>query len=44
MQIEIYFRDLNTAKQQELLEVTGVKTPEDMNWDVMPVTVIEIET
>lgn len=37
---ELYFSDLNENAQQEILEKAGVKKPEDMNWDVFPITVI----
>lgn len=40
--IEIYFDDLSEAKQKELLEAVGVKTAEDMNWDVIPITTVEL--
>lgn len=40
MEIEIYFRDLSEEKQAELLKAYGVKSPEEMNWDVFPVAVI----
>jgi len=40
--VEIYFTDLVPEKQEELLRVHGVKSPEEMNWDVFPVFVYEI--
>lgn len=40
---EIYFNDLSEACQQDLLEKYGIKSPKEMNWDVFPVTVIEID-
>lgn len=42
MTIDIYFRDLKGDVQQEVLEAAGVKTPEEMNWDVFPLTTIEV--
>lgn len=39
---EIYFNDLSETCQQDLLEKYGIKSPKEMNWDVFPVTVIEI--
>ena len=40
---EIYFNDLSETCQQDLLEKYGIKNPKEMNWDVFPVTVIEID-
>ena len=40
--VEIYFDDLTSQTQQELLDAFGVQTPEEMNWDIFPVTTIEI--
>lgn len=40
--MEIYFTDLTEDAQQELLELAGVSSPKEMNWDVLPVTVIEM--
>lgn len=40
---ELYFSDLTEEAQQEILEKAGVKKPEDMNWDVFPITTIEFE-
>jgi hypothetical protein len=40
---ELYFSDLNEKAQQEILEKAGVEKPEDMNWDVFPITTIEFE-
>ena len=40
--IEIYFEDLNADAQQEILEYFKIATPEDMNWDVEPLTIISI--
>ncbi len=39
---EIYFNDLSETCQQDLLEKYGIKSPKEMNWDIFPVTVIEI--
>ncbi len=41
MTIDIYFHDLKEDVQQDVLEAAGVKTPEEMNWDVFPLTTIE---
>lgn len=32
--IWIYFNDLKSEKQQELLDTVGAKDPEEMNWDM----------
>lgn len=39
--VEIYFYDLCEEKQKELLELYEVESPEEMNWDVFPITTIE---
>jgi hypothetical protein len=39
IRIEIYFRDLGEAKQRELEEKLG----KDGNWDLFPLTVLEVE-
>lgn len=39
--IEIFFHDLNQEKQQELMALYQVETPEQMNWNIFPVTVIQ---
>lgn len=41
MDFEIYFSDLKEDAQKELLKSTGVKNPEEVNWDVSPITVID---
>lgn len=35
--IDIYFKDLSEAIQKRLLEETGLNTPEQANWDVIPI-------
>ena len=40
--VEIYFDNLDTQTQQELLDAFGIQAPEEMNWDIFPVTTIEI--
>ena len=42
MMIDIYFNDLKKDVQQEVLEAAGVNAPKDMNWDVFPLTTIEV--
>lgn len=38
---EIYFRDLSPEAQKELLAYKEVSSPEEMNWDVFPITIVE---
>jgi hypothetical protein len=42
IEVEIYFQDLKKAKQKELLALYEVSTPEDMNWDVFPITTFDV--
>ena len=42
-EFEIYFHDLNPEAQQELLKVAGLTSPSDMNYEVVPVAVVEFE-
>ena len=41
--IEIYFNDLNKEKQKELLEHEGITSPEEANWDIVPIAIYESE-
>jgi hypothetical protein len=41
MNIEIMFSDLREPKQQEILHAYGVDNPNEMNWGVIPVSIIE---
>lgn len=41
--MELYFYDLKEEAQKALLDETGIKEPEDMNWDVFPIAIIETE-
>ena len=41
--MEIMFEDLNPDAQERLLVAAGVSRPEDMDWDEMPVAVVEFE-
>lgn len=41
--MEIVFDDLNYDAQQRLLKEAGVASPEDMDWDEIPVAVVESE-
>ena len=40
---EIYWGDLTPEAQQELLNVLGIESVEDTNWDCMPITTIEAD-
>ena len=42
-EFELYFTDLTEKAQQKLLEKAGVKSPEEMNWDVFPITTLNFE-
>ena len=39
---EIMFSDLTPEAQKKLLKAFRIKSPEDMNWDVVPIAVIPI--
>lgn len=43
MEIEIFFDDLSTDKQKEILEAAGIESASEMNWDVIPITTVEFE-
>ena len=43
MKIEIMFRNLDETKQAELLQAAGVISPDEMNWGVFPIAVVELE-
>ena len=42
---EIFFSDLNTEAQQNLMDVVGIKDPKEMNWDIdmCPIAILEYE-
>ena len=42
---DIYFSDLNEVAQQELLNLVGVESPADMNWDmdIVPIATVDFE-
>lgn len=42
-ELEIYFRDFNTETQKEILKAYKIKSPEEMNWDIIPLTTLVIE-
>lgn len=41
--MEIYFGNLKEETQKELLNNAGISSPEEANWDVFPVAVVETE-
>ena len=43
IKIEIYFKDLTEEKQKDVLDILGIVGPEDLNWDVLPISLICIE-
>lgn len=42
--VEIYFNDLSSKKQAEVLQAAGIETEEDGNWDVLPLAIVDFET
>lgn len=40
MKIEIYFSDLSTEKQEEIIKAIGY----DSNWEVFPICILELES
>ena len=41
--IEIMFDDLVESKKEKLLKEFEIGSPEEMNWDVAPLAIIEME-
>ena len=41
--MKIMFNDLTSEAQKQLLSEAGVSLPEAMNWDTIPVAVVEFE-
>ncbi len=41
MSVEIMFDDLKDKKQKELMKAIGIKDSAEMNWDIVPITIIE---
>jgi len=41
--IDVFFADLSEEKQKEILEAFKIEKPEDMNWDVFPLAIINVE-
>ncbi len=40
-QIVIYFSDLSSEKQKELLNLYLLKDPQEANWDIVPIFILE---
>jgi len=41
--IEIIFDDLIKSKKKEILKEFEIGDPEEMNWDIAPIAIIEVE-
>ena len=41
--IELMFDDLVESKKEEILKEFEIGNPEDMNWDIVPIAIIEVE-
>ena len=41
--IEIMFDDLIERKQDEILKEFEIDNPQEMNWDVAPIAILELE-
>ena len=41
--VEIMFDDLIDAKKEEILKEFEIDAPEEMNWDIAPIAIIEVE-
>jgi hypothetical protein len=41
--MRIMFDDLNEHAQRRLLAEAGIKSPEEMNWDVEPIAIVDME-
>lgn len=41
--MEIYFTDFKEDVQKEILELADIEDYTEMNWDVIPITVIDFE-
>lgn len=42
-ELEIYFRDLLPEAQKAVLELYGLQSPEDANWDSFPIFVLQVQ-
>jgi hypothetical protein len=41
--IEIMFDDLLETKKEEILKEFELSDPEEMNWDITPIAIVELE-
>ena len=41
--IEIIFDDLIKSKKKEILKEFEIGNPKDMNWEITPIAIIEVE-
>ena len=41
--LELYYSDLTPEAQKKYLEVNGVSDASDLNWEVNPIAIIEVE-
>ena len=41
--VEIMFDDLVEDKKEKILKEFGISDPEEMNWDIAPMAIIEVE-
>ena len=41
-ELEIYFRDLIPETQKAVLELFGIESPDEINWDSFPIFIIEV--
>jgi hypothetical protein len=41
--MELFFSDLNPAAQEKYLEFQGVSDASELNWEVNPIAIIEVE-
>lgn len=41
-EFEIYFRDLISEAQEAVLELFGINSPEDANWDSFPIFTLDV--
>lgn len=41
--VEIMFDDLIESKKEEILKEFEIGDPEEMNWDILPIAIIEVK-
>lgn len=39
--LEIYFRDLTPEAQKAVLELNGIESPDEANWEFFPIFILE---